>query len=285
MLKLFDLSKLYVNTNVSYDSEKYNRDTFGMLWSKETRSDVLEVYTKHRSVVQVPPDTYDESAIEMMCHLSILSDIKDEKITFVELGAGCGNQSIRVWGAIKNQVVPMNVKDASFVGVEAEPFHFKQLCETYRINEMDGFPIFGAVTDRNGKITFYIQEPDTGGQGIYDGCGKAVVQCFSFDTIVDLFKIGKVHYIDMDIQREELKVVQSSQHILNGEIDYIKIGTHCVEFSQQLKDTLSEHYDCILDIPYAQAPDHECGIAYVKELGCSVRNHDGLMVFKNKCIQ
>ena len=223
---------------------------FGTSFSAEVMSNKLSaemVMSGH----DVKPNYINETDFECMIHLSVLEDMRDENITFMEVGAGFGAQAIRVFGAIKSTVVPTIVKNIECVCIEAEPTHYKWLCDTFKINGISGVNIYGAMSNKLGYFPFLsIQKPDEqyGGTLCRDSRSYEV-PCFTIDYLFDRFGWSKLHYIDMDIQGSEIDVLYGGMKSIEaGKIDYIKIATHRKEFNQQIRDLMSSYYEVVIDI-------------------------------------
>lgn len=194
----------------------------------------------------------DESQFEYMIHLAVLEDMKEENITFMELGAGFGGQSLSIHGAVKNSVIPMNAKNVKCIAIEAEAMHYQWLQDAFRLNGVIGLTILGAVADSLGYHSFCAphKPQDHYGQSLNDNHETYKVPCFTLDYLFERFGWSKVNYIDMDVQEAEIKVLQGGMKILSErKVDYIKIGTHKVEFSQQIKELVGAYYDVIIDLP------------------------------------
>ena len=235
IIKEYDLLEIY---------KRYNAH-FGTIYPKEAISS---------SMVQQPIPNWDfisESDFEKSIHLSVLEDMKDENITFMELGAGFGMQSIDVFGAIKNAIVSTHVKTIRCIGIEAEPTHYKWLCDTFKMNGIDGLPIYGAISNKLKYCGFCVYgSPDTQYGGTLCGDLRPYeVPCFTIDYLFDRFEWAKINYIDMDVQGAEVDVLQGGiKTIESGKIDYIKIETHATEFNQQIRDLVGMYYDIVVDI-------------------------------------
>jgi len=285
------------NVKCSYDTEIFAPEYFGTFYPKEyIAEDIKKDFVSSRppgyklgpvspgSFSRLPDgvilsdDIYDESEIEVMVQLSLLQEIQDTEIIFLELGAGYGAQSLRMHGAVKNQVVPMRVKNCICVGVEGFPEYFQQLQNTFKINAVTGQAIFGGVSYEDGETPFYTKV----GKGNY-GCsvhssGDITIPCFKLDTLIQKLGYPHIHVIDMDIQGLENLVVSNSEFILKGKVDYLKISIHDPKYPTFFLELLEDLYECILDIRQEPSP-HFCE---VKELNCKTYIADGLMIFRRR---
>jgi len=225
-----------------------------------------------------------EREMEVDCFLSILTDVKNTNITFMELGAGYGEWCLALKGVVDNQIIPTTVKAIQCYAVEAEPTHLKWCEAHFNVYNIPGKVIQGAISDYDGECKFsLVKHPaDNYGQSITVGNSllytinnitrrKAVtVPCFTLDKIVSTYNVKHIDVVHMDVQGTECRVVEGAmQTIKAGEIDYWLIGTHGRGYNNTLLSLLKPYYVNVLNL-----------------LPNSVNSHvvcqDGMQVYKRK---
>jgi len=225
-----------------------------------------------------------EREMEVDCFLSIVADIRNEKATFMELGAGYGEWCLALTGVIKNQIIPTAVETTQCYAIEAEPTH-KDWCKIhFDAYKILGRVIWGAVSNYDGDCKFSIlsHPADNYGQSITVGNGllrtisnitrhKAVtVPCFTLDTLVKNQNISHIDLIHMDVQGAENRVVDGAMRTIKaGKIDCWVIGTHGRRYNDILLAQLTPYYECILNL-------------YPNSVNSRVICQDGIQVYKRR---
>lgn len=208
-----------------------------------------------------------EREFEIDCFLSILSDIKRDRVVMFELGAGWGEWCLALAGVIDYRIVPVNPSSYFSLAVEAEPTHYKWAVEHFRMQKISGEVVYGAMFSKNGWCRFNTSTPPDihYGQSIsfmrirsrsaVVGFlnllkGKAVkVPMFTIDRLVETYGLGHVDIVQMDVQFAECEVVKGAERCIeDGVIDYFLIGTHKREYNGILQGLLSPKYDLIVDL-------------------------------------
>jgi FkbM family methyltransferase len=235
-----------------------------------------------------------EAEFERDIFLSILADIKKEKVNMFELGAGWGRMSLTLAGAIDHKIIPMAPSSYQCLAIEAEPSHYKWLREHFEKQGIKGVAIQGAAGRKNGTCSFDVSQAADNcyGQGITPLFSKRgfpsisniqkflkkktlKVPMYNVDRLIHDYKFTHVDIIDVDVQGAEYDVIRgASQSISNGIIDYWLIGTHAPDLNEKLKKYLSSKYDIIVNI-YPDSLSKPEGFAPVK-------THDGIQLYKRK---
>lgn len=119
--------------------------------------------------------------------------IKEPQI-IIDLGAHTGNTALYFHAKYPNAVI---------YAVEASPQTFSHLLENvHGIAQIK--PIFGAISDRNGKITFYESESSLG-SSIYKRANSVGVEVptFTLDSLFLKEGLGRADFIKIDIEGGE----------------------------------------------------------------------------------
>ena len=230
------------------------------------------------------PPAIGEMEFERHMLLTILQKIKSRKMVFVELGAGWGTQTLFVTMAVREQVTTMWPNDVWSLAVEAEPGHYGFLCETFRMNKIDGLPVFGAVSKTRDWAKLWAKKGSAEhyGQALHPK-GNLNVPTFTLDYLIEAFKIKHVDLLHIDIQRAEPDAIWGSiMHI--GYIDYLLV---CPHYFERPEDS---HMPIIQEM---LAPTHKLCLSIAPRSGyCKVKGfplpvhhpRDGIMVFKRRGI-
>lgn len=137
----------------------------------------------HSYEVSIPP--IDEEYFEWIDILMSVLDAKENKYTFVELGAGYGRWTVIAMLAAKMK----KIQQTNAILVEAEPQHVLWLHEHMSnngISDKNYQIVEAAISDKSGKISFAVGEPknfnqDTPaswyGQAISQNLGKERSNC------------------------------------------------------------------------------------------------------------
>jgi FkbM family methyltransferase len=229
-----------------------------------------------------------EREFEVDCFLSILADTNKEEVTLLELGAGYGEWCLALAGVVKNKILSIRTKSYKCFAVEAEPQHRDWAIETFWTYQIPGAVIWGAVSDKNGKCSFSIDEnpADCYGQSITVGnslirsAGNLLrrrqiqVPCFTLDNLLETYRLEHIDIAHMDVQGAEARVIKSGlESIAQGKIDYWLVGTHGEQYNKRIEKMLSPYYETVVDIyPKSKA----------KAFGLQVQCQDGIQVFKRK---
>lgn len=223
----------------------------------------------------------DENYFEWIDVLMSARDAGDS-YTMIELGAGFGRWGVRGGLAARHR----GVRDIKLAFAEAEPKHLGWLKTHLADNgfSADETDIFGcAVSDHDGTETFLVQGPEE----FHDGSdvpwfGQSLFRC-AFDTAQEkraaalgeqycghpvkvfpndwrgievpkrkaldiLGHYPSIDLLDMDVQGEEGRIVESAIHHLNQACRRLHIGTHSRDLEAQLRTLLSAHgWLCIRD--------------------------------------
>lgn len=229
-----------------------------------------------------------ERELEVDLFLSILSEIKNNNITFIELGAGYADWCLAVNGVVRNKLIKTNIQDIECYAIEAEPQHIKWAKEHFKYHKINGKVVPFVITDKNGRCDFAIDNDPASSYGqsqkYTDGLIRTLgnivrrktisVPCMMFDSLMKAYQIKHVDLVDMDVQGNEVRVIDSAyESIQRGKIDYWKIGTHNKKYNDKLKKLLTPYYDLMVDV----YPNSIGGIN-----GLKAKVEDGIQVYKRK---
>lgn len=124
-------------------------------------------------------------------------EIKNPQI-IVDLGAHTGNTAL---------YFRLKYPDAIVYAVEASPLNFSRLTENTK-HDSKIIPIFGAVSDNDGVMTFYESTSSLGSstqrRGVEDSA--IVVPCFTLHTLFEQHKLSVVDFMKIDIEGSEGKI-------------------------------------------------------------------------------
>lgn len=244
-----------------------------------TRVEFLPVQNPSPSRVHPPIPPYNEEYFEWIDVLEA-ANLAVDTFTMLELGAGYGRWAVR--GALAARAKGIsNIR----IGVaEAEGQHLIWLHQHLQDNGISSreYEVYDcAVSDQEGTVPFYVSMPE-GSAGnsanewygqckamgydepcslepVGDYCGKPVIAFRSGYRAVMvpqrpckeiLMNYSHIDLVDMDVQGEEFKIVQSSICELNAVVQRLHIGTHSHEIEKDLFQLLSHHrWVCINNYP------------------------------------
>ena len=138
----------------------YLYDCYGVKYDKQ---DVLsleipnkEQYSTGIEIPQISTewDEFFENLFILECIKNASS--KKEKFTFVELGAGYGRYSARVFKILEE-------KDTKIIAVEADPFHFQMMLKHFKYNNIYGPKVEiynNIISNTDTFMNFYISSND-----------------------------------------------------------------------------------------------------------------------------
>lgn len=195
-----------------------------------------------------PYPQFDEEYFEWIDVLES-TFLANNSYTMIELGAGWGRWLSRAYAALR-QMRPEVVGE--FIGVEAEPTHFKWLQEHCKYNHVIHTNLIEAAVDVNdGEVGFYTGKPAEW----YGQCigGETRVKAISLRSILE--PLSNVNLIDLDVQNFEFKILNSVQDLLSR-VQRVHIGTHSTRVERGLRIMFTKlGWKCVND--YALSTTHE----------------------------
>lgn len=233
--------------------------------------------SRAKSVHTTETPCINESQFELCMELSVLQSLDKLGMTFMELGAGWGAQSLTIAMAVRNSIVDMPVEFSYCYAVEAEPGHYEFLCMAFQANKIHGLPIFGAVADTLSWPSFYaVKEPaDNYGQSLHPR-GNIQVPCFTIENLVQTFKIEEVDLVHMDIQGAEPQALQGTLPVIDH-FRYLIVCPHFGSHVDQIGKLLEPTHNCLLSFGpasgYHELPGFPLPI-YIPQ--------DGIMLWERK---
>lgn len=203
-----------------------------------------------KAVHATPVKVVDESHFELCVLASMLRDITSETLVFMELGAGWGGQSLNVTQMVRNRVASTWIRDTWCFAVEAEPGHHGFVCETFRVNNIPGVVLFGAVSDSLDWVKFYSKRPPAAnyGQSIR-ASGNLLVPCFTVDYLVETFGLTHVDILHMDVQGHEPQSLKGAQRsIARGIIDHMLVCPHYGTSKAEIVSLVERDFEIVMSI-------------------------------------
>lgn len=206
-----------------------------------------------------PPPEYNEEYFEWVDVLeSVLA--AEESYTMMELGAGYGRWGIRAGRAACKR----GIRDIRLVFVEGEPKHATWLGEALTLNRLaDRSTVHEKAIAYGEEIVPFVISHETTNIGFgqcigWEGegtetertyFGKPVrktpagydqisVHPITFEEITA--GIEFIDFVDMDLQRAELDVVQNSMDTLTAKVRRVHIGTHAPEIEEVLRTAFTD---------------------------------------------
>lgn len=180
------------------------------------------------------PDV-NEEIFEWRHMLAAILDARS-RFTMIEAGCGYGRWLVSAAHAIRRLRPELAF---SFMGIEAEPTHFKMLRKHFLDNHIDPDEhqlLFGAVEQFDGDAMFVIGHANewwgqyvvnSDGTGRFDTYENAEVQkvpAYSLDTLLRRFEF--VDYIDFDIQMSEARVIPAGIDMMTKKVRRAFVETH-----------------------------------------------------------
>jgi len=229
------------------------------------------------------------------CMLSILADIKKDKVNIFELGAGWGRVCLDVAAAIDFNIIQCAPKKYNCLAVEAEPVHYEWLKRHFEAQNISGIAVFGAVSNENGSCQFdsFSSSPDSEyGQAMSPLIGRrgfpnvrgllkflrgrtVRVPTYTLDFLMQKYRFKHVDIVQMDVQGAECDVILGAVDSINeGLIDYFLINIHLDEYGNMIHGLLSDKYTLVIDLKRG----HLGSVEGFPPIHC----HDGIQLYKRK---
>ncbi|MFB3786087.1 MAG: FkbM family methyltransferase [bacterium] len=201
----------------------------------------LGIKTRSTFWSQIPPTTtveytrttypaFDEEYFEW---IDLLESVihSGGHYTMIELGAGWGRWMAAAFGALR---ILAPEKPYTFIGVEAEPDHYRYMREHFEDNGIDLTRcqlIEAAVSGQNGAVRFHTGRPDEWyGQSIG---GTTLVRSITLRSLLD--PLNRVDLIDLDVQGAEYMVLSAAAKEVNEKVNRVHIGTHSPQVEAGLR--------------------------------------------------
>jgi len=205
---------------------------------KDKRKKANEVNEKMQKNRYTNEDVVEESSLIYTLH-----NIDKDSITVVELGAGRGDQCLKMAGLIDNTTLFNNIKKYQVLAIEGEPTHFEWTKKHFELQNLQAATaIHGAITDKDGEISFQIGDPSNWyGQSISEtkhSSDSKSIKSYRLKTLLKNNNIDFVDFLHMDIQAEKLKVINDSLDILTN-INFLYIATHSKNIHNGILEVMS----------------------------------------------
>ncbi len=169
-----------------------------------TRNDNLKMYKKRESVTD---------AINVINYIN-----NNEYNISIDLGANLGAVSVALWKNSKGSGVVYSV--------EADPNNYLRIKENLKLNDFNSSYVFNfAINDKISPVTLNVYDNANGWQNISEkgaeftrGYNLEKVEVFGIDflSFINIFQIGDIDLIKIDIEGLEFKVINSFLSLLKS---------------------------------------------------------------------
>lgn len=214
----------------------------------------------------------------------IMSQVKTNKVTFIELGAGWGEWCLAATGLVRYRKINTQVKEVYCIAVEAEPTHCQWIKETFRRNNIHGEFIEAVVSDKVDIKNFFIAKNPSKEYGqkelpFYKAIGAKLSGIGSYKrvtsiTVDDITKNYQNIFIHCDIQGNEVKMIEGSFNaLIANKIDWMMIGIHNENYNSKIAQMLSPY----MTLEFDYLPRNK----YIIK-GTEVEFQDGLQIYRRR---
>jgi len=235
-----------------------------------------------------------EREFEVDCFLSILQEIKEKRITLVELGTGWGEWCLALAGVVTHKIIPIEAKEYSCLAIEGNPFYCECMNKNFTKQGVNCIVENAAVSDHNGYCGFDIQNANgsiafskVGNSALLGLCFGALsalrkktfeVPQYKLGTVLNMHQLKHIDILHMDIQGSEVKVIEGGFSYINANtIDYMLIGTHSEEAHAELEFLLKNRYELVVNALPGKSYSYN-GLQLAKFR----RGQDGLQIYKRR---
>lgn len=214
------------------------------------RSESLVDATRKDFQTMFSREVYPAYVLEVFSFLSILDEIGGDDVTLFELGAGRAPWCLALAAASRFRLVSQPPRTSRMVAVEAEPIHFRWSTEHCLRQGLNAQVLWGAVSDTVGTRRFWndVDPAASMGQALTPG-GNIEVPSYSVDYLRGAQDVDRIDVMHMDVQGAELEVIKGCREsLMDDAIEYIIIGTHSKILEEQLKSSLENTHDLLVDL-------------------------------------
>jgi len=260
----------------------------------------VRLITKREEKLAHDKGMYSERDCEVDCFLSVLSEIKKDNVTMMDLGTGWGEWALALGGVIANKLIPLDIKTYWTLAVESDPQFFKLAEENFAANKISGMVLNRAIGQGNGYTRINvgsISEKFCGSSLTYGGYfsnSKAKsfvlgtysllsgnvknVAMVSIDYLMDDYFNDYVDLLVMDIQGAELLALEGAEKSLD-KIDYMMIGTHGRSVHEKTKAMLQGKFEFVVDAKPGSVTKINKNYSVICQKG-----QDGILLCRQKSI-
>lgn len=260
----------------------------------------VRLITKREEKLAHDRGMYSERDCEVDCFLSVLSEIKKDNVTMMDLGTGWGEWALALGGVIANKLIPTDIKTYWTLAVESDQEFYwlaeKNLCT----NKISGMVLNRAIGKSNGYARINvgsISEKFCGGSLTFDGyfSNSKVksrilgmysmlkgdvknVAMVSIDYLMSDYFDNHADLLVMDIQGAEILALEGAKKSLD-KIDYMMIGTHGRSVHDKTKGILQEKFEFAVDAKPGSVTKINENYSVICQKG-----QDGILLCKRKNI-
>jgi len=197
----------------------YLFDYFGLIKSKK-----LIYYDRRNMAFIVRPGTADRGIMTSLTlmdehHLSLMKFPKDAVV--IEIGAQIGFLTI-----------PVAKKAKRVYAYEPVPENFEMLNKNVNLNNLQDkiFTRKVAIGSKNGEITIYISDKNTGGHSIYKkGSKKITVPMITLKKIFENEHLKKCFFMKIDVEGAEYEILYNTPKSILNKIENLYVEYHPVK--------------------------------------------------------
>jgi len=255
------------------ETEGWEQVSFGYWKMSKTWSQTFK--DTYRKVDPKKKNIMTENEFENQLFLNLVANVKNEILTFFELGAAIGDWCLEIAGIIDFKLIKTKAVAYRFLGVEGEPTHYLWGTEHFEKQKINGQMLHAVALDYDGKCSFLVGNPDTW-YGQFVSPGGVETSCFTVDTLIKKLGFPHLDICHMDVQEAELKVLKGCTNAIKDKtIDYFSIRTHNSSLHSEIIKILEADYNILISIlPNSGIVDTPIGKANVYQ--------DGIIIAERK---
>lgn len=216
-----------------------NKD--GVFWCRPNETDIIIIADEHENFLR---EKYKPN----------------EGDVIIDLGAHIGKYAIRGGSLVG--------KEGKILAVEVEPNSYDLMCKNIQLNHFEDriVPLNIAISNKNGKIPFFVSEGRSNVSSMYTKWDKQIeVDAITIDELIRTEKLGKIDWVQMDMEGAEYEAIEgASNAIKSGIVENFIIETHTKKNFELIPPLLTQQYN--IEIFARTGPDFGYLICKKKKL-------------------